>query len=212
MKIMNFTVGVVLLDPFQLMDAAGPVDLLYMAGRKYQNASGPIPPQSPNIEIHWIGPSMNVTGQVTSNIKINPTATFDHHPKLDVLFVPGPPPSYRAPAQVAKFLRRAVKEVPIIMADCSGPLVLAQIGLLDGKNATLNKKVVPLAKQMYPKVEWQDDVRWVVDGKYWTGGGAVSGMSMAVAFLQSGNFGNLGFLPLQAADGIEFEPKGQLRE
>jgi transcriptional regulator GlxA family with amidase domain len=208
---MSFTIGVLLLDPFQLLDAAGPVELLHMVSRKYLAASGEVPPQAPDVAIHWIGSTMNAAVDATSDTKIAATATFDDHPKLDVLFVPGPPPSYRAPADVAAFLRRAVKEVPVIMSDCTGPLVLAQLGLLDGKKATLNANIVPMAKQMYPKVEWQDNVRWVVEGQYWTGGGAVSAMSMAIGFLESGKFGDLGHLPKMVAGMLEFEPQGQFR-
>jgi transcriptional regulator GlxA family with amidase domain len=212
MKIMNFTIGIVMLDPFQIIDAVGPVELLAMAGRKYLSTTPDTPPYAPNVAIHWISPTMKTTGVATSDMGVVTTSTFDKHPKLDILFVPGPPLNWTAPPDVAKFILRAAKEVPIVMSDCTGPFVLAQLGMLDGKNATLNRLAIPLAKQLYPKVNWQENVRWAIDGKIWTGAGAVSAMSMAIAFLQSGKWGNLHELPLTVAEFIEFEPKGQFRD
>jgi transcriptional regulator GlxA family with amidase domain len=212
MKIANFTIGIVMLEAYQLLDVAGPVEIIHMAGRKYLSNIPPVPPQAPNIAVHWIGPSLNANVNVTSDARTFPTATFDRYPKLDVLFIPGVPPSYVAPPEIVKFMNRAAKEARIVMSDCTGPLVLAQLGLLDGKNATLNNGLGPLARQLYPKVNWQEGVRWVIDGKTWTGAGAVSSMSMAVAFLESGKFGDLGDLPQVVAKLIELEPKGRIRE
>lgn len=61
------------------------------------------------------------------------------------------------------------------MTTCIGSLWLASSGVSDGKSATTNRGALPLAKKLYPKVEWMDQ-RWVVDGKYWTAGGAGAGM------------------------------------
>lgn len=35
-----------------------------------------------------------------------------------------------------------------------------------------------MIKQIRPQVKWTDEKQWVVDGKFWTAGGACAGMDM----------------------------------
>lgn len=146
--------------------------------------------------------------RLTANHHQLPTHTFESCPKLDMLFVPGPPPDYVPPPDLAAFLLRRAAEVDVLMADCSGPCVLAALGLLDGKRATVNKEAIGAMEEAFPKVKWERKERWVVDGKTWTAGGAVAGMDMMVAFLKSERFG-LGELAEMPQKLIEFDPRGQ---
>jgi transcriptional regulator GlxA family with amidase domain len=173
----KFTIGVVMLPPqaFQLLDAAGAMDLIHMVTPEYLIACGlPVPKDAVTIETHWVSDSLTPL-RLTAGMLVQPTTTFDTCPALDMLFIPGPPPTYEPSADVAAFLVRAANQASIVMADCSGPMVLAQAGLLDGKRATINKEIIPLVKAKFPKVDWRADERWVVDGKLWTAGGAMAG-------------------------------------
>lgn len=51
-------------------------------------------------------------------------------------------------------------------------------GLLNGLNATTNHGAVLMAQQMIPKVKWTGEKQWVIDGKFWTAGGAFAGTDM----------------------------------
>jgi transcriptional regulator GlxA family with amidase domain len=145
---------------------------------------------------------------LTANASIVPTHTFETCPKLDMLFIPGPPAGYHPPKDLSAFLLKMAGRVDVVMSDCSGPAVLAELGLLDGKRATINKEAVGLMKQAFPKVEWVDDERWVVDGNTWTAGGAVAGMDMMVAFLKSDKL-RLGDLAELGSKLIEYTPRSQ---
>jgi transcriptional regulator GlxA family with amidase domain len=144
-----------MLEAYQLLDVAGPIEIMHTAGRKYLSNIPPVPPQAPNIAVHWTGPSLNANVNATSNARTFLTATFDCYPKLNVLFIPGVPPSYVAPPEIVDLMNRAVKESRIVMSDCTSHLILALLGLLDGKNTTLNNGLGLLAKQLYPKVNVQ---------------------------------------------------------
>ncbi|MGH9390987.1 MAG: DJ-1/PfpI family protein, partial [Vicinamibacteria bacterium] len=69
---------------------------------------------------------------------IVPEATFESAPPLDVLVVPG------GPGQIDQmenekflgFLRRAGEKARIVSSVCTGALLLAKAGFLDGKRAT----------------------------------------------------------------------------
>lgn len=71
-------------------------------------------------------------------------------------------------------MREAVPRTKTVLTTCIGGLWLASTGLLDGKKATTNRGALEQAKKLYPNVEWLDQ-RWVVDGKFWTAGGAYAG-------------------------------------
>ena len=51
-----------------------------------------------------------------------------------------------------------------------------------GATATTNREFLPMAKSLYPDIEWKDQ-RWVVDGKLWTSGGAGAGVDMILTYL-----------------------------
>ena len=75
-------------------------------------------------------------------------------------------------------MRERTKEVKTLFTTCSGGMVAAAAGLLDGVTATTNHGAVPLAQQLFSKVNWTREKQWVVDGKFWTAGGACAGMDM----------------------------------
>jgi transcriptional regulator GlxA family with amidase domain len=173
----KFTIGIMMFPPrgFQLLDAAGPMDLISMVTPGFLKAVGvPVPEGAVEIDILWLSDTLAPV-RLSSGVQMQPTATFGTCPALDMLFVPGPSPTYEPPADVAAFLARGVREAGVVMADCSGPNVLAGLGLLDGKRATINKEMLPFVKDKFPKVDWRADERWVVDGKLWTAGGACAG-------------------------------------
>lgn len=126
---------------------------------------------------------------LTANIDVVPTHTFDACPKLNILFVPGPPDGYVPPADLAAFVKSRAGEVDFLLADCSGPLILAELGLLDGKHATVNKEAIPMALELFPKVQWETKQRWVVDNNLWTAGGALAGLDMMAAFIRRKELG-----------------------
>jgi len=56
--------------------------------------------------------------------------------------------------------------------------------LLDGKNATSNKKAFEWVKSINSNVNWIKKARWVVDGKYYTSSGVSAGMDMTLGFIR----------------------------
>jgi transcriptional regulator GlxA family with amidase domain len=210
---MSLNIGILLVEDFQLTDAAGPMDLFFMCARNFTGWARSGIEQPPtgidNLTLHWIGPTLDPFSSYTG-VKLLPTCTYDTVPKLDILFIPGPMPDYVPSAEATAYIRRAVEETPIVMAVCTGPLVLAQLGILDGQRACINADFIDHVKKTYPKVLWREDVRWNVEGKFWTSGGIVgSGMSMVAAFLKSGRFGDMDAMVAAAAEGLDLKPNGQ---
>lgn len=175
-----FQIGV-MLETVQLSDITG-IDVFGNLSPEYVKVvtdDFDVPNMMPfatEMKFHYISSNLEHT-KMTPSLVVQPTVTYESCPRdLDILIIGGPSLHHR-PAAADTFLKEASKETKIIMTTCIGSLWLASSGVLDGKSATTNRGALPLAKKLYPKVEWMDQ-RWVVDGKYWTAGGAGAGMSI----------------------------------
>ncbi|KAJ5837130.1 DJ-1 domain InhA-type [Penicillium robsamsonii] len=171
----------VILIPFQLLDVAGPVDILSCSSipalRGFGNPE--IAERGVDIEFHYIGEEMNSVIH-SAGFKSQPTTTVSTCPKLDYLLIGGPSPTYlnEIPPAIARFVCERADEVKTVFTTCTGGMVAAALGLLDGLNATTNHEAMVLAKRLSPNVKWTAEKNWVIDGKFWTAGGACAGMDM----------------------------------
>ncbi|OCL12767.1 DJ-1/PfpI family protein [Glonium stellatum] len=136
--------------------------------------------QAIDMEFLYISSSLELAF-MTPSMHVKPTVTYDDCPRdLDILVIGGPPPTHRPEASL-KFMKEAAEKTKVVLTTCIGSAWLASAGVLDGKKATTNREFLPIARQMHPDVEWLDQ-RWVVDGKFWTAGGAGAGNDMVAAY------------------------------
>jgi cyclohexyl-isocyanide hydratase len=128
-------------------------------------------------------------GETTEGVSVLPTHTFDNHPHIDVIFVPGG----GAPGVVAAmfdppmqgFLRDAAGEASWVGSVCTGAFILAATGLLDGCRATTYWSQIPNLRLLREKLKIEVPEgfpRFVIDAdkKRFTGGGVSSSMDLAL--------------------------------
>ncbi|MEM7065174.1 MAG: DJ-1/PfpI family protein [Cyanobacteria bacterium P01_B01_bin.77] len=92
----------------------------------------------PNIHVHLIGKTLS---GVASNegLILTPTATFDDCPPLDVICVPGGGMGQVAAMQdnqLLTFLKQQASTAQYVTSVCTGSMILAAAGLLQGYKAT----------------------------------------------------------------------------
>ncbi|KAJ6131768.1 DJ-1 domain InhA-type [Penicillium samsonianum] len=171
----------VIMIPFQLTDVAGPLDVLSSSSGPYLRGMGnlDLAEHGIDIEFHYIGEGMDPVIH-SAGFKSQPTTTLSACPKLDYLLIGGPEPNYlkTIPPAIASFVCERADEVKTVFTTCTGGIFASVLGLLDGLNATTNHEVMPLARELAPNVKWTTEKNWVVDGKFWTAGGACVGMDM----------------------------------
>jgi len=104
---------------------------------------------------------------------------------FDVLLIPGGIGTRKEIANAAFLteLKRLAEASRVVATVCTGSLLLARTGLLDGLKATSNKRAFQEVKTYAPKVNWIAKARWVEDGKYFTSSGVSAGMDMALALI-----------------------------
>jgi len=163
-------VGAALFEGFELLDFYGPLEMFGLLGD---------------------GAEITVVAEKTGSVRSSAgpcgmaEATMAGSGGFDVLLIPGGIGTRKemANSQFLADLRRLAETSRIVATVCTGSLLLARTGLLDGRKATSNKRAFQEVKTYAPKVEWIAKARWVEDGKYFTSSGVSAGIDMAFAVI-----------------------------
>ncbi|EHK97023.1 Class I glutamine amidotransferase-like protein [Glarea lozoyensis ATCC 20868] len=215
----------ILLIPFQTLDVAGPTDILSSTSKPYLEAftkaglftqyytspTSPaylsIPARAIDIEFHHIAETLSPV-PLTSGFRVLPTTTCDDAPDLDYLLIGGPDPAtYTLSERFAEYVKEHVKKGKGVFTTCTGGLIIAPTGVLDGVKATTNHVCLEMARALRPQVEWVGE-QWVVDGRggqFWTAGGACAGMDMFAQWVKERYDADIVRLGLESLD---FRPRG----
>lgn len=103
----------------------------------------------------------------------------------DILLVPGGVGTRHLEdeATFLSWLADQSAKAEYVTSVCTGSLLLAKAGVLDGRKATTNKLAFDWVAGQCPGVDWQRQARWVVDGNIYTSSGVSAGMDMALDVL-----------------------------
>lgn len=83
-------------------------------------------------------------------------------------------------AGVKKWLVAMAQRADLVMSICTGALVLAQAGLLDGKTVTTHHSAFGTLPMTYPNVKVERGIRFVDDGRIATSAGLSAGIDLAL--------------------------------
>ena len=113
-------------------------------------------------------------------LALTPERTFAEVPRPFAVVVPGGPGSVAAMGNeaVQSYLRSAAPRAEVVSSVCTGALVLAATGLLEGRRATTHWAY---ARELDKLGAHYVRERWVEDGKFITAGGVSAGIDMAIA-------------------------------
>ncbi len=110
---------------------------------------------------------------------------------FDTVIVAGGLGSPVATRAMVKYLQGATLRSKRIASICTGALVLAEAGLLDGRRATTHWYVAREMKRRYPRVAVEEDRIFIADGRFWTSAGMSAGLDLALAMVESDLGGEL---------------------
>jgi transcriptional regulator GlxA family with amidase domain len=167
-------IGVVTFDGFETLDVYGPLGLLVSAALGNPYKAVLISP--PNATTDHVSTSSNLPTLTPHKLQ------WPTKEKYDILLIPGGIGN-RPLLKNAEFLEILKKNVEAVLADggtilcvCTGSVLLAATGLLNGKSATTNKKAYDALTPNYPNVQWQRHARWLHDGQIISSSGITAGM------------------------------------
>ncbi|GAB4038282.1 GlxA family transcriptional regulator [Spirosoma jeollabukense] len=109
----------------------------------------------------------------------------------DCIFLPGMDMEYIRSAQFREegsaffdWLRRQHEQGVYLCSVCTGAFMLAQAGLLDGRNCTTHWKRLDELQTTYPQLNTQPEKLFVKDSGIYTSAGVTAGIDLALAILE----------------------------
>ncbi|MBT2653185.1 MULTISPECIES: DJ-1/PfpI family protein [Oceanobacillus] len=167
------TVGILLFNEVEVLDFAGPFEVfsittLHNSNDKLFNVST----ISENGEL--------VTAR--NGLKVYPDYSFVNHPSFDIVIIPG---GYGAEEieisnpNVINWIKNQQAKVEFMTSVCTGALLLAKAGILDGKRATTHWMDLDRLEKEYSSVLVQRDTKFIDEGSIITSGGISAGINMS---------------------------------
>jgi transcriptional regulator GlxA family with amidase domain len=168
------TIGVLIFEDFQLLDAAGPISAFEMPMRGIDP-----PPYTLQVIAPDAGPVRSSSGAIMM------AEAMPARPAYDTLVIAGGngTRTVMREERVQAFVRAAVKSARRVASVCSGAYVLAQAGVLDGKRCTTHWRRTPDFRERYPAALLEPDRIYTRDGKIWTSAGITAGIDLALALI-----------------------------
>lgn len=163
------TTGILMFKDMEELDFVGPWEVFTMGWW-----------QTPQDRVIAIGLDANEV-RCAKGMHMRPEVGLDDAPKLDVLVVPGGDGTraLMTDERLLAWLKQRASETRWTTSVCSGSLVLAAAGLLQGRKATTHWAVLPELRQ-FADVEVMEGVRFVRDGQVVTSAGVSAGIDMAL--------------------------------
>lgn len=169
----------VIFDRFQSLDLTGPLEVFdHASGIVGRDAGYRTRVLGPDPVVHSSsGLSFGTDGSLAE-------AAADDEPIGTLVVVGGLGSTAAAadPAFVAE-LDRLAERADRVTSVCSGALVLAATGRLDGRRATTHWARCAELAERHPAVEVDPDAIYVRDGDVWTSAGVTAGMDLALALV-----------------------------
>jgi transcriptional regulator GlxA family with amidase domain len=173
-------IGVAVFDGAEELDWAGPWEVLAAWASGWP---------ADDVEVFTIAESKDPV-RCAKGLRVVADYTWETAPPLDVLVFPGGrgTRTQLGDEKVRERMRRLAEGGTLMTSVCTGSLVYADSGLLDGRPATTHWGSVDALARLGTGVEVRPDDRFVDDGDVITAAGVSAGIDMAlhlVARLQS---------------------------
>lgn len=116
-----------------------------------------------------------------NNFSVNPRYTIENCPKPDILIIPGGQGTRKEMnnSVLVHWAKEASNHAELMLSVCTGALILAKAGLLDGLTATTHHSAIDLLKKAAPHTKIVKDQRFVDNGKIITSAGIAAGIDMS---------------------------------
>lgn len=165
-----------------VLDVVGPIEVL--TGTRYFIEKGAAPYQV-SLVAACAGPVETSSG-LTLQADLSFSGASDALEEIDTLMVAGGHGTLAAmeDSALTGFVREAANRARRVVSICTGAMILAKAGLLDGKRATTHWWWCPLLEKRFPEVTVNRDAIFVRDGNVWTSAGVTAGMDLALALVE----------------------------
>ena len=179
----KINVGILIFNDVEVLDFTGPYEVFSRvrtikgAASRRSIDSAPFNPFTISID--------NGSIQATGGLKILPDFNFDNSPHIDILVIPG---GYGTRPLLNNedlliWIKQISESAKITSSVCTGALLLAKSGLLEGKRATTHWGAINALKSISKNINVIPDRR-IIDDEIITSAGVSSGIDMAFMIVE----------------------------
>jgi transcriptional regulator GlxA family with amidase domain len=166
------TLAILVCDDVEALDFCGPFEVFSVANRFTE---------SPAFTVLTVA---EIAGPVLTRggLSVDPNHHLADCPRPDVLLVPGGQGTRKEmhnPALI-DWIRQASTKAELVLSVCTGALLLAKAGLLDGLVATTHHGAIDLLRQTAPQTTVHTDRRFVDNGRVVCSAGIAAGIDMSL--------------------------------
>jgi transcriptional regulator GlxA family with amidase domain len=166
------SVCIVLFDDVEVLDFCGPFEVFAVTGGR----EGRKP-----FEVCTVAENKKPIA-ARGGLSINPSHSFATCVRPDLLLVPGGMGTRREinNPTMLRWLEERASEAELVLSVCSGALLLAKIGLLDGLTATTHHGAIDELRAVSSGITIDGSKRFIDNGRVVVSGGISAGIDMSL--------------------------------
>jgi transcriptional regulator GlxA family with amidase domain len=168
--------AILLFDDVEVLDFAGPFEVFSVTNELQDYAI---------LNVYTV--ARNKAPVVARNgLSVNPDFGMAEAPPPDFLIVPGGYGTRKVlnEADMISWIRESAESAEKVMSVCTGSLLLAKAGLLDGLRATTHHEVLELLTKLAPRTQIVRGERFIDNGRIITSGGISTGIDMCLHVIE----------------------------
>jgi transcriptional regulator GlxA family with amidase domain len=166
------TVAILIFDDVEVLDFCGPFEVFSVAN-KFAGV--------PTFNVVTVAENANPIA-TSGGLSVNPHQRLIDCPQPDILLVPGGQGTRKEmhnPVLIA-WIKQVSSNAELVLSVCTGALLLAKAGLLDGLAATTHHGAIDLLRQIAPNTMIHADRRFVDNGRVICSAGIAAGIDMSL--------------------------------
>jgi transcriptional regulator GlxA family with amidase domain len=174
-------IAIFIFDDVEVLDFAGPFEIFSVCGLR---SGGERP-----FNVYTVAEKKQICAR--NNLMITANYLLDNCPPPDILLIPGgggmhtdgTPFGSRKEMHneiLLNWIKEQNKKVELLLSVCTGSLILAKSGLLDGLSATTHWKAVEAMQAAAPDTKLFPEKRWVDNGRIILSAGVSAGIDMSL--------------------------------
>jgi transcriptional regulator GlxA family with amidase domain len=183
-------IGLLMFRGFEMLDVFGPLEMIGLLMRMQTIELLLVSAEKPDESTLHVQadptPDRLMAGNPPSSFGpfIKTDILMEDCPELDMLLVPGGMGTRDIigddgeilNAQIIDWIKKQASAAKLVLTICTGSVLVAATGLLDGKEATTNKMAFDWVSSTRPAVQWRRGPRWCEDGKWISSAGVSAGL------------------------------------
>ncbi|GMR67893.1 DJ-1/PfpI family protein [Bacillus sp. MN7755] len=167
----KWSVGIFLFNDVEVLDFAGPYEVFSVTEGQEEKP----------FTVYTVSQNGKMI-TARNGLKVQPDYSIEDLPPVDILIIPGGLGVRENEVKndiIIDWVRQQMKEVKLMTSVCTGALLLAKAGLLEGLKVTTHWASIQTFKKDFPNVEVMENVKFVDEGHIITSAGISAGINMS---------------------------------